>query len=41
MYFRDRESDPKAAAAHNKNQRTNAKDRLKTVASKKKLRKAK
>lgn len=36
MYFRDRESDPKDAAAHNKNQRANARDRLKAAAQKKK-----
>jgi hypothetical protein len=34
MYYRERETNPRAAADHNKRQRANAKDRLKTVAAK-------
>lgn len=39
MYYRDIESNPKAAAAHNRNQSINAKDRLKRNAAGKKARK--
>lgn len=40
MYYRDIESNHKAAAAHNKNQVANARDRLKRNAAHKKARKA-
>lgn len=41
MYFKQRESDPKAAAEHNKAQKENAASRLKFQAEQRKKRKGK
>lgn len=40
MYFKQRESDPRAAAEHNRLQKENAASRLKFEADKRKKRKA-
>ncbi len=40
MYFRDRETNPKAAADYTRRQKAAATDRLKTVKAKRKAKKA-